>query len=181
MSAKDWDAAYTRVTAELSKLGQAKLLGQANVPFVRGSATSEAAAASQEGTAAADEARVYAFIKGRDGEGATDYEIEVAFGMLHQTASARRNGLVAKGLVSDSGTTRKTGTGCAATVWILGTGEVLIGPPNDRIRRPKAGEILVALDTILLLIAHAERTNGPVLEIPELTIVGKWLRWISRH
>jgi hypothetical protein len=152
-----------------------------NLPFVPGSLTSEAAAASQEGTAEVDEARVYALIKSREEQGATDYEIEIAFGMLHQTASARRNGLVQKGLVCDSGTTRKTGSNRAATVWILGTGEALVGPPNDRVRRPKAEEIVVAIDTILSLVAHAERTRGPACDGPELLVVGKWLRWISRH
>jgi hypothetical protein len=154
-----------------------------SVPFIPGSVTSEAAASFQEeqGKAEADEARVFALFAARGGEGATDYEIEIVLGLIHQTASARRNKLVEKGLVCDSGMKRKTGTGCSATVWILGTGGVLIGPPNDRIRRPKSSEIVVALDTILLLMDHAEQTKGPFVDIPELLAVGEWLRWISRH
>ena len=49
--------------------------------------------------------------------GATDYEIECHTGMKHQTASARRRGLVLKGLVEDSGLRRATDTGRAAVVW----------------------------------------------------------------
>ncbi len=42
-------------------------------------------------------------------------------------------------------------------------------------------EIVVALDTILRLMDHAERTGGPNVDGSELLVVGKWLRWISRH
>lgn len=49
--------------------------------------------------------------------GATDYEIELHTGLRHQTASARRRGLVLKGLVEDSGLRRNTDSGRAAVVW----------------------------------------------------------------
>jgi hypothetical protein len=49
--------------------------------------------------------------------GATDYEIECWTNLRHQTASARRRGLVLKGLVEDSGLRRNTDSGRAAVVW----------------------------------------------------------------
>lgn len=88
------------------------------VPYVQGSATSKAAGDSQGLKAQVDEARVLALLQGCGDEGATDDEVELALGMLHQTASARRRGLVLKDFVIDSGRTRETRTGCRATVWI---------------------------------------------------------------
>lgn len=89
------------------------------LPYVRGSKTSKAAAVSQLPVkAAVDEARVAAYIYGCGLTGSTDDEIEVSLGMIHQTASARRNGLARKNLVVNSGRTRPTRTGCHATVWI---------------------------------------------------------------
>jgi len=88
------------------------------VPYVQGSATSKAAADSQGLKAQVDEARVLAHLQACGGIGATDDEVELALGMLHQTASARRRGLVLKDFVVNSGYTRATRTGCHATVWI---------------------------------------------------------------
>lgn len=87
-------------------------------PHVPGSATSEAAAKAKAPTANSDEGRVMALIR-TTVDGATDDECEQALGMLHQNASARRRGLVLKGLVVDSGRTRKTRSGRSATVWIV--------------------------------------------------------------
>lgn len=87
-------------------------------PYAHGSATSQAAAASQIGKAAVDEARVLDFIRTCGSFGATDDEVEQALHLLHQTASARRRGLVLKDFVEDSGRTRLTRTGRHATVWI---------------------------------------------------------------
>jgi hypothetical protein len=52
------------------------------------------------------------------GHGRTDDELEVALGLRHQTASARRRELVLKGLVEDSGRRRATRSGRKATVWV---------------------------------------------------------------
>lgn len=51
-------------------------------------------------------------------EGATDEEIEARTSLRHQTASARRRELVLRGLMKDSGATRKTTSGRAAIVWV---------------------------------------------------------------
>lgn len=88
------------------------------VPYVRGSATSEAAAQSQEWNSLSDEAKVYAFILSQAENGATDSEIEVSLGLLHQTASARRNSLMKKSLIRDSGKMRLTSSRRPAVVWI---------------------------------------------------------------
>jgi len=93
-------------------------MARKRLPYVHGSATSKAAATSQVLKAEADEARVFAYLQGCEGGGATDDEVEVALHMLHQTASARRRGLVLKDFVVDSGRTRETRTGCHATIWI---------------------------------------------------------------
>lgn len=87
-------------------------------PFVSGSRTSRAAAAAKASSASTDERRVYEYIDQRGMHGATDDEVEVALDMRHQTASARRRGLVLKHRVVDSQKTRATRTGCGATVWV---------------------------------------------------------------
>lgn len=97
-------------------------------PYAHGSATSQAAAASQIGKAAVDEARVLDLIRTCGNFGATDDEIEQALHLLHQTASARRRGLVLKDLVEDSGRTRLTRTGRHATVWIAAHIPVPVAP-----------------------------------------------------
>jgi hypothetical protein len=63
------------------------------------------------------EAAVLEVIRHR--HGATDEEVERATGLLHQTASARRRGLVLHGMVRDSGLTRKTNSGRNAIVWVV--------------------------------------------------------------
>lgn len=90
-------------------------------PHVPGSNTSLAAAASQSGKAEVDEARVLDHIRACGPLGATDDEIEIALHLLHQTASARRRGLVLKDFVVDSGRVRLTRSKRFATVWIATT------------------------------------------------------------
>jgi len=62
--------------------------------------------------------RVYAYIDSCGMSGATDDEIEVALGMKHQTASARRKDLWDASRISWDGRKRKTRSGCLANVWI---------------------------------------------------------------
>ena len=96
-------------------------------PYVRGSDTSKAAADSMQPHLGNLEARVLSVIRsGPDGR--TDDEVEVITELSHQSASARRRGLVLKGLVKDSGTRRKTRSGRTAVVWIA----IEEGNPNDR-------------------------------------------------
>lgn len=63
------------------------------------------------------EAVVLQCIKDAGEAGACDHEIESATGLAHQTASARRRGLVLRGLVEDSGMRRVTPSGRAAKAW----------------------------------------------------------------
>lgn len=85
----------------------------------KGSKTSKAAAESMKPKAASLRSQVLSFIEDKRVWGATDDEIEVALGLRHQTASARRRELVLEGLVCDSGTQRKTRSGRSATVWVV--------------------------------------------------------------
>ena len=62
-------------------------------------------------------AAIYALIC-KSGDGLTDFEIEEATGMAHQSASAARNVLMNRGLIKDAGVTRKNARGMDAIVWI---------------------------------------------------------------
>ena len=86
-----------------------------NLPHVRASKTSEAAAARATPGAQSNRRMIFEFLQ-RVG-GATDDEIEEMFALLHQTASARRRELVLRGMVRDSGHRRPTRSGSEATVW----------------------------------------------------------------
>jgi hypothetical protein len=77
-------------------------------------------------------------------KGLTDEQIEEATGLKHQSASARRNALVRKHMVKDSGERRATKSGRMAVVWMLGAGEPVTGAPNTRPSRPTAEEIAAA-------------------------------------
>ena len=83
--------------------------------------TSIAAAEKAEPNAGTDAQRVLDYF--RDGyafsTGATDDEIEIALEMRHQTASARRRGLVLTGWLRDSGKKRPTRSDTMAIVWVL--------------------------------------------------------------
>ena len=97
--------------------------------------TAKAAAAAALPRSGSDRRRVLDYVSLRGGYGATDDELEVELGLPHQTASARRNGLVADGWLVDSGLRRNTRTGAQATVWI--TREVADARPegNDHDQR----------------------------------------------
>ncbi len=119
-----------------------------NTPYVSGSRTSAAAAASMTTHVGPLEAKVLRLIKKNGKHGATDSEVETTLGLRHQTASARRRTLVLKGLVKDSGLTRKTQSGRQAVVWILGVDDVEEGVSSGRPPRPTDEEILAAVKAI---------------------------------
>lgn len=50
--------------------------------------------------------------------GATDYELEKALGLIHQSCSARRRELVLLSRIVDSGERRVTRNGRTAIVWV---------------------------------------------------------------
>lgn len=81
--------------------------------------TSIAAAARVLPAAHTAARRVLDFIRSQEWVGATDDEVEIVLKMQHQTASARRRGLVLTGWVVDSGVKRKTRSGSLAIVWIV--------------------------------------------------------------
>lgn len=88
-------------------------------PYEEGSATSIAAAEEKtDESLLNDEARVLAHLKSCGSDGATDDELEVALGMIHQNVSARRRGLVLQGYVSNSKRERFTRRARKAVVWI---------------------------------------------------------------
>jgi hypothetical protein len=87
------------------------------VPHVKGSDTSKAAAMSMEPQLGTKQARVLELIRQHPG-GLTDDQLETLTGWRHQTVSARRRELVLAERVADSGERRRTSSGRMATVWV---------------------------------------------------------------
>jgi hypothetical protein len=87
-------------------------------PYAAGRDTSEAAAHSIEPTAWSLCGRLLAAIKARGPAGFTCAEVEAAFDLRHQTASARLWDLHTRAYIRDSGARRPTATGRKAVVWI---------------------------------------------------------------
>ena len=105
-----------------------------SLPYIVGSNTSKAAAKSLEGMLSGLQQEVYRWFDSVNG-GTCD-ELEIATGIIHQTASARVRELVKAGLIADSGRTRKTRSGRRARVleistvegvceWCRGTGKLI--------------------------------------------------------
>ncbi len=88
-------------------------------PYAAKSATSQAAAAAIAGEARFIRQRVLAFIRSRRDYGATDPEISEALGLPGDSSRPRRIELRDAGTIVDSGRTRPTRSGRAATVWII--------------------------------------------------------------
>lgn len=87
-------------------------------PFQRHSETSKAAALAIAPRLNALQQRVLAKIKAAGTFGATDEELQGWLNLNPSTERPRRIELVEKGLVVDSGTTRKTRSGRLAVVWM---------------------------------------------------------------
>jgi len=81
------------------------------------SATSAEAAQKAQPASAKQRARVLALLASLGAHGATDEEMQDALGMEGSTQRPRRIELQNRMLVRDSGRTRKTRSGRAATVW----------------------------------------------------------------
>lgn len=90
-------------------------------PAQRHSATSMEAARLISGKAATLREKVRQFLELRGKAGATDEEIQSALVMAANTERPRRRELEQAGIVRDSGMTRTTTSGRAATVWVLAT------------------------------------------------------------
>jgi hypothetical protein len=65
--------------------------------------------------------RVFVAVARAAAAGATDDDLERHLQKPHQTVSSARNFLVAEGWLEDSGRTRMTRSGRAATVWVVAT------------------------------------------------------------
>lgn len=88
------------------------------VPYVKGSETSKAAAESIKHVVGSTKVRIYQYMMQCGEHGATDDEIEVALGMSHQTASARRRNLEQIGACKKTSRKRPTRSGRAAAVYV---------------------------------------------------------------
>lgn len=102
------------------------------VPYVKGSDTSEAAAASMQPIAPTLRHKVYDYILGQGEQGATDDEVVGALGMAHRTATARRRELERMGAVYRTENRRQTTSGRTAGVYMAVPGANL----NRRSGRP---------------------------------------------
>lgn len=89
-----------------------------DAPAVWRSDTSRAAAESIRPTAQTLRNAVLLSIAARGDYGATDEELQVALSMNPSTQRPRRVELCDAGKVADSGRTRRTRSGRAATVWV---------------------------------------------------------------
>jgi hypothetical protein len=83
-----------------------------------GNDTMRDAAKRVEPRSGSQRARVLELAMIRGELGVTDDEIEQVLDLAHQTASARRNELVADGYLTDSGIRRKTRRYADAAVWV---------------------------------------------------------------
>lgn len=113
-------------------------MDQTSLPYEKGRPTSQAAAKAGIKRVNGDRFRVLRHIMLQGSHGATDDEIEVALGLPHTTASARRRGLYLDDEIAFVGETRKTRRGRAANVWVakilcseLGLDEVRLAPTRE--------------------------------------------------
>ena len=124
--------------------------------------TSRAAALSIEPVMTELESRVNNAILSAQGTGMTCEEVEAHTGLPHQTASARINGLRAKGLIVDSGRTRRNTSGRQAIVWVgkvvqVVNPELIQEKPATEARETKTTLMDKYLDLVGLLV--------PILDI----------------
>ena len=98
---------------------QTEMSYKPRAPFVRGSDTSEAAAASVEGDLTRREAQVLEVFKAAGAAWCTTDEVEARLGLTHQSVSARVSTLAKVGRLVKSEARRKTRSGRAAAVYVL--------------------------------------------------------------
>jgi hypothetical protein len=149
------------------------------IPFVRGSDTSKAAAASIEGHVKTLESQVFDLVRQAGDRGLTDDELEVLTALSHQTVSARRRTLVLKRMLRDGGQRRRTRSNRLATVWILGEDmRAVEGVLHKAPPRPSEEELAAAVGEIRLLVRSA-KANG-YEPSDALQKLGRWLRHLSK-
>lgn len=99
--------------------GQFELPYTESLPRAPRSVTSTAAADSLAAPVTREmERRVLECLKRRGAWGGTDAELQDELGLAVSSEVPRRNALMNKGLIVDSGRTRPTRTGRSATVWV---------------------------------------------------------------
>lgn len=139
-------------------------------PYVVGSDTSYAAAASVLDKLNRLERIVFDKINDAGSHGCTDDELEGMTGLSHQTVSARRRTLVLKELIVDSGKRRLTSSGRKAAVWVRSNrpGVNLEKTPL----KPTSQEAQIAVAELSDLY---KRTG----QIPSAYVIKlmKWFRW----
>jgi hypothetical protein len=119
---------------------------------------------------------VFDFIASSGDQGATDDEIERATGLIHATASARRNDLVRSGQVKRSSLTRKTRRGRAAIVWVATAHAT--GAITKRPSRPSKTALRAAATEIRALIAP--EFLGEPRQVSGSENLCKVIDWIER-
>lgn len=113
-----------------------------DIPFVSGSDTSKEAAESMAAIHGHDEAIVFAALERAGSRGRTDDELEVELGLSHQSASARRRGLVLKNRAHCSGLKRLTRSRRKAFVWLAGPSpSPMIANRSPAVRDPSTGRV----------------------------------------
>lgn len=148
-------------------------------PFVRGSDTSKAAAASIEEHAKTLESMVFDLVRQSGDRGLTDDELEVLTQLSHQTVSARRRTLVLKRMLRDGGQRRRTRSKRMATVWILGQDfRAVEGVLHKAPPRPSEEELAAVVAEIRGLVRDA-KANGYVPS-DGLQKLGRWLLHLAK-
>ena len=144
-------------------------------PFEAGSLTSEVAAGMVD--LQAQERLVMTEFFNIAPRGMTDEELRLLGGLLPQSASARRRGLVLKGRIRDSGEIKLNRTKRPAIIWVLGKDkDVKPGEPSPRGSRPSKKDFARAVEE---LHAHFHTSLGKKKLSPILEKVMLWLAMLS--
>jgi hypothetical protein len=143
-------------------------------PFEKGSITSEVAAGMLVDLEEQEQAVLAEFFNIAP-RGMTDEELETVTGLLHQSASARRRGLVLKGRLRDSGEIKLNHTKRPAIIWVLGKEKekVVAGEPSPRGSRPSKKDFARAVEEL-----HHSFLDKKKLS-PTLEKVMLWLGMLS--
>lgn len=142
-------------------------------PYIAGSATSKAAALAIEPDLNKLQRMVLNAITAAGADGLTDEEMERRLGLKHVTGSPRRCELVDRDLVVDSGKTRPTSSGSAATVWVA-TGTPGIDPPKKP-KKPTPTEAMEAVEAIREVFTERQRRTG----LGSPPAVNKLMFWVK--
>ena len=150
-------------------------------PYVQGSRTSQAAAESlSEKDLSWLEKKVFNVIRRARLNGLTDEEVETRTGLRHQSASARRRGLVLKGWVRDSGKVHRNQSKRWAIRWVVGREEFVTPGARSAGRppRPSNDELKRGIEDIRALMVLMVQSRGAVST--ELSKLLDWLVYLAK-